>query len=53
MNVIRHGHGAIRVPFIQPVQRFARHIPSCVIREGVAARRDANRDKADHSAFPR
>ena len=52
MNVIRHGHDAVGVPLVQAVHRFAYASPSCLIREGVTARRDANRNKINDLGFP-
>ena len=53
MNVIGHRHDAIRVPFVQSAKRFTDRAPSGVIRQAVAARHDAKRNKINDFAFPR
>ena len=51
--MIGHCHDAIDVPLVQLLERFADRCPSRIIREPIAARRDANCKKVNYLAFPR
>ena len=53
VNVIGHQHDAIRVPFVQPAERFRDRCPSGAIRQRIATRHDAEGDEINYLAFPR
>ena len=53
MNVIGHRHDAVRVPFVQSIDRPADRFPSRIICERVTTGNDANRKKVNHFTFPR
>jgi len=53
MNAIGRRHDAVRVPLVQSAQGFTDCFPGGAVRQRVAARRDAKRNKINDVVFPR